>query len=335
MADEATAASSSLSTAAADVGPEVLITIKWNGKTVSVTLPESALVFDLKNALHEEWGVLPKRQKLLGLKLNGKPPTDEVELSKLKIKSGTKIMMMGSLEEDLEELLKQPDEPIEVVDDFVEDEELVEIARHPANLAKIEKRVRNYQLKVNSPPRPGKKLLVLDIDYTLFDHKSTATNIAPLQRPYLHEFLTAAYQHYDIAIWSATSMTWIDMKMKEMGVPNHPDYKILCYVDSGAMISVLSPKYGVVSVKPLAVIWAKFPDHYSPKNTIMFDDCRHNFLMNPRNGLRIRPCRQLPVTRHEDTELMKLTNYLLKIAPYNDDQFSDLDHAKWERHMHS
>ena len=42
--------------------------------------------------------------------------------------------------------------------------------------------------------RPGKKLLVLDIDYTLFDHRSTAETGTELMRPYLHEFLTAAYQ---------------------------------------------------------------------------------------------------------------------------------------------
>jgi len=29
------------------------------------------------------------------------------------------------------------------------------------------------QIKVMNPPRPGKKCLVLDIDYTLFDHRST------------------------------------------------------------------------------------------------------------------------------------------------------------------
>jgi ubiquitin-like domain-containing CTD phosphatase 1 len=78
-------------------------------------------------------------------------------------------------------------------------------------------------------PRPGKKLLVLDIDYTLFDHRSAAETGNELMRPFLHEFLTAAYnvcimlgiffninftficmvpilQDYDIMIWSATSM---------------------------------------------------------------------------------------------------------------------------------
>lgn len=43
-------------------------------------------------------------------------------------------------------------------------------------------------------PRPGKKLLVLDIDYTLFDHRSAAESGVELMRPYLHDFLASAYE---------------------------------------------------------------------------------------------------------------------------------------------
>ncbi len=39
----------------------------------------------------------------------------------------------------------------------------------------------------------GKKLLVLDIDYTLFDHRSEAQTGTELMRPFLHEFLAQAY----------------------------------------------------------------------------------------------------------------------------------------------
>lgn len=38
----------------------------------------------------------------------------------------------------------------------------------------MNKRVKDYQIKELNPPRPNKKLLVLDIDYTLFDHRSVA-----------------------------------------------------------------------------------------------------------------------------------------------------------------
>ncbi|CAG2173440.1 unnamed protein product, partial [Oppiella nova] len=153
-------------------------------------------------------------------------------------------------------------------------------------LAKVDKRVKEYKIKMLSEPRSGKKLLVLDIDYTLFDHRSTAECAAQLMRPYLHEFLTTAYEDYDIVIWSATGMKWIEVKMRELGVEKNTNYKILFYLDSSAMISVHTQRYGLVDVKPLGVIWGKFKE-YSAKNTIMFDDIRKNFLMNPQNGLRI------------------------------------------------
>lgn len=41
-----------------------------------------------------------------------------------------------------------------------------------------------------------------------------------------------------------------------------------------------------LQTKPLGVIWGKF-EEYSSKNTIMFDDLRRNFLMNPQNGLKV------------------------------------------------
>lgn len=44
---------------------------------------------------------------------------------------------------------------------------------------------------------------------------------------------------------------------------------------------------GVFQVKPLGVIWGKYSEFYSKRNTIMFDDIGRNFLMNPQNGLKV------------------------------------------------
>ena len=57
------------------------------------------------------------------------------------------------------------------------------------------------------------------------------------------------------------------------------------------MYEILSTVYSVLcciffQTKPLGVIWGKF-EEYSSKNTIMFDDLRRNFLMNPQNGLKV------------------------------------------------
>ena len=87
-------------------------------------------------------------------------------------------------------------------------------------------------------------------------------------------------------------MKWIEEKMKLLGCNNNPNYKLAFYLDSRAMISVQTEKYGLVDVKPLGVVWGKF-EMYNKKNTIMFDDLRRNFLMNPQNGLKIRPFREV------------------------------------------
>lgn len=49
-------------------------------------------------------------------------------------------------------------------------------------------------------------------------------------------------------IWSATSMKWIEEKMKLLGVSTNTNYKICCYLDYLAMISVHVPKYGLLDV---------------------------------------------------------------------------------------
>uniref|UniRef100_T1GER1 FCP1 homology domain-containing protein n=1 Tax=Megaselia scalaris TaxID=36166 RepID=T1GER1_MEGSC len=150
-------------------------------------------------------------------------------------------------------------------------------------------------------------------------------------RPYLHEFLTSAYEDYEIVIWSATGMKWIEEKMRLLGVSTNSAYKVWFYLDSSAMISVYTSNKGVIDVKPLALIWGKYPQ-YSSKNTIMFDDIKRNFLMNPRSGLVIRPFRQAHLNRDTDKELVKLAKYLKEIARSCDD-FNKLSHRKWERYL--
>lgn len=187
--------------------------------------------------------------KLSKLNSKGKTPEDECRLSQLKLKSNFKLMMMGSLEEDIAEVSTTPVDLPEVVNDLdIEDEE-VAIENQEVYLAKIEKRIKDYKINMLNEPREGKHLLVLDIDYTLFDHRSTAQTGLELMRPFLHEFLTSAYEDYDIVIWSATGMKWIEEKMKLLGVSTHSDYKIMFYLDYLAMISVHTPKYGVMDVR--------------------------------------------------------------------------------------
>ena len=61
-------------------------------------------------------------------------------------------------------------------------------------------------------------------------------------------------QDYDIVIWSATNMKWIEEKMKVLGCDTHPGYKLSFYLDSRAMISIQADKYGVIEVSKTAAL---------------------------------------------------------------------------------
>ncbi|CAF1025928.1 unnamed protein product [Brachionus calyciflorus] len=309
--------------------------IKWNGTDYKITnLLVSQTVGDLKAEINKQTNVLSDRQKLLGLKTkNGQPVTNDTLLDDLNYKPNTKIMMMGTVEEKIEDVNKKPENVPEVIDDFDIEKNVEEIAiqNREENLAKISRRVREYKIHVLNESRPNKKLLVLDIDYTIFDHVSHAERGEELMRPYFHEFLTSAYEDYDIAIWSATSMKWIQAKMEEIGATRNPNYKIAFYLDSGAMISVYTAEYGLLNVKPLKVIWDKMPEFYSHKNTIMFDDLRRNFLMNPQNGLRIEPYKNAHLNRDKDKELYRLSIYLKKISKLED--MSEIKHKYWHKYI--
>ncbi|CAG9831578.1 unnamed protein product [Diabrotica balteata] len=308
----------------------IKIVLKWNGKEFNLESSEDDTVSDLKKTIENVTSVKCERQKLLNLKYKGKTPEDDCTLGLLKLKPNFKLMMMGSLEEDIAEANTAPENLPDVVNDLDIEEEEVAIENQDVYLAKVEKRIKDYKINMLNDLRPEKKLLVLDIDYTLFDHRSTAQTGAELMRPYLHEFLTTSYEHYDIVIWSATGMKWIEEKMKLLGVSTHPNYKIAFYLDSLAMISVHIPKYGVVDVKPLGVIWGKFTQ-FSSKNTIMFDDIRRNFIMNPKNGLRIRPFREAHLNREKDRELLHLAKYLKDLAE-NSNDFASVNHRHWEKY---
>lgn len=94
---------------------------------------------------------------------------DHVLLRDTKLKKT--VTMMGTTEDALVEKLTAPapldgeGEGEDAEDD--EKEGTLAYACQPENLAKVEKRAAQYKIEVLSPPRPGRRLLVLDIDYTV------------------------------------------------------------------------------------------------------------------------------------------------------------------------
>lgn len=184
------------------------------------------------------------------------------------------------------------------------------------------------------PPTDGKKCLVLDIDYTIFDHKSDFDLAQEFKRPYLHEFLKVCSIYYDIVIWSATAMCHIQTKMEKLRLLNHPDFNISIVLSKEFMIPYAFPgkrRVHVQDIKPLPVIWRKFDNVYNATNTIHIDDVVENFALNPQNGLRIEPFKDALRSRQTDKELFYLTQYLLLIGHLP--SLEGLDHMKWKDYI--
>lgn len=310
------------------------IGVKWSGQKIDISgLQAGTTVSELKQAIQAQTGVLPERQKLLGVRFPHKTDVDVLTLLELGIKNGSKIMMMGSREETIAAAQEVPADSSDVVDDFDIKFDDIPIQSRQEFLAKVDRRVKDYPIKILNEPRPGKKLLVLDVDGTLFDNWSVGEKGGDLMRPYLHEFLTEMYPHYDLMIWSATNMKWIEAKLSLLGVSSNDAYKFVCYLDSRALISVETPERGLVDTKPLGVIWGKFPGVYTASNTIIVDDCRHNFLMNPRNGVRVRCFRDAHTNQATDRELVELCAYLMGLVGVA--SLEEVEHSGWRRKRNS
>jgi hypothetical protein len=73
--------------------------------------------------------------------------------------------------------------------------------------------------------------------------------------------------------------------MTEMGMLNNSQFSICFALDKTSMFSV--GKSG--KVKPLHLIWAKYPHLWGKHNTIHVDDLERNFVLNKSSGIVIRP----------------------------------------------
>lgn len=195
-------------------------------------------------------------------------------------------------------------------------------------------------------PRPKKPLLVLDLDHTLLDFSSkkliaAAPNastasvpelISKMKRPYMDQFLSNAYQHYDLCVWSQTSWRWLETKLTELGMLTHPGYKWCFVLDKSSMFSITSrTKKGKKMdhyVKPLQIIWSKFPGRWGEHNTVHLDDLARNFAMNLANGLKVTAYYRKKSSSARDIELQGLAQYLGQLAREVSD-FRKVKFSQW------
>jgi len=310
------------------------------GKEYPVQVAGSDRVFDLKDALAKLTRVPPERQKILGLN-KGKLPTDEARLDIMNLTDGRKFTLVGTPQgdefKDPSDLRDIPDVVNDLDIDFFNNPEAARAALNDVrNHRKIREVTQKLQIYLMNPLRPGMRLLVLDIDYTILDTKPlTNQSLPPTEcaRPHLDEFLTKIYPYYDICIWSQTSWVWIETKLAELGlIGAEQPYNFAFVLDKTSMFTVFSNRNNQIQkhhVKPLKIIWNHLPQ-FNAKNTIHIDDLGRNFALNPGEGLKISPFKNAhSPAAAEDRELLRLADYLVRISSVSD--FQTLDHRKWRK----
>eukprot|EP01135_Chromosphaera_perkinsii_P002876 Nk52_evm31s229 gene=Nk52_evmTU31s229 len=327
--------------------------IKWGGKEYRFMAALDDNIGSLKEWMYAQTGVRPEKQKILGMKIGGKMiACKQTSLMLCDVEVKTKrLMMTGTAEEVLSKHIAHEEDCARSRESFPQ-EASKKVSAKDLILEKVYKRVSNYSMKILNEPREGKKLLVLDVDYTLYDHRSSSENLEILKRPFLLNFLSSVYPYFDIAIWSATSYFWVEEKMKRFGVLDEGnDFKIVTILDSRAMISVCKPDGSLTETKNLDTLWGLFAmayprqglkesvrfdpgnrhNLYNRRNTLLVDDISRNFMTNPHNGIKMPPYKKstLP-TAKPDRELLYLRKYLIEhVSPVAD--VRKLRHSHWRK----
>lgn len=323
--------------------PNVSLVAKWGKKKINLSnLHPATTILEVKEMLKEETNILPKRQKLIGL---GKVDDESIlkDIKFKKQKTSHEFILMGTPEEEIFVDPSDKEGLPDVVDDFDLDfnagsEEWVE---HLATGENLRNFTESTIIHVMNEPRDGKPLLVLDLDHTLLDFSSrrlqnsnslNSTSVASsMKRPHMDLFLTNVYQYYDLVVWSQTSWRWLETKLTELGMLTHPNYKFCFVLDKTSMFAVKSTKKdGTIfrhHVKPLQIIWSKFP-RWGVHNTAHVDDLRRNFALNLKSGLKCSGYYRKKSSARRDSELMGLSRFLEMLAKECKD-FQEVDFREW------
>jgi ubiquitin-like domain-containing CTD phosphatase 1 len=340
-----------------EADPAVTLIAKWGKERIRLEkLPSATTIGQVKGLLTEQTGVLPKRQKLVGLVVPGSKGSvsDDVMLSSVKTKKRPaqdgevvhQFILMGTAEEQIFVDPHEKDDLPEVIDDFDLDfnagsEEWVQ---HLAIHENLKQFTLHTNVHIMNEPRENKPLMVLDLDHTLLDFSSKTIQLdtsthrvgdgsaALMKRPFMDEFLTAVYRDFDLVVWSQTSWRWLETKLTELGMLTHPGYRFCFVLDKTSMFSIKSMKRDGSSfkhqVKPLQIIWTKFP-RWGVHNTIHLDDLSRNFALNLQSGLKVTGFYRKKSKGKSDAELFGLSRYCKELAK-SGFSFESVNFAQWQ-----
>ncbi|KAF2895077.1 hypothetical protein ILUMI_11106 [Ignelater luminosus] len=309
--------------------------IEWENIYFPITVEKEDTIWDIRLWIFIATDLEPSSQLFVNLPLPGNIEEDSYLFWQLDLKPGFILKVTNKFKEDptvacLDSTINwahlqfQSNLVLDLIKELSEataSTSKLHIEKQPVNNNQIEN---NEDYKALSEPRPGKKLVVLDIDRTIFDYGSS--NMCCATRPFLEIFLKGIYDNFDIGIWSATDMDSVLAKLFAMGMLDNPNYKVLFCLNVNAMIPVTVDKKRY-RVKPLQTVWNRYAQ-YNCHNTIICDDQNINFFFNKKNGILVAPyyCENHGV----DNELLRLLSYLKLIGECKD--LTIFDHEKWRTH---
>jgi Ubiquitin family len=155
------------------------IHVKWRGSTYSFSLQLSTNLSELKLLIQGLTNVSPESQKLIGLskkagtKLNANAT---LESHQPVLKNGAvNITLIGTPDAEIAELKEKGHGVSSVFNDFSH-----EFSPATKEWQQLQEFSQKTSIHFINEPRPGKKLLVLDLDHTLLDF-SSKEDISPLE----------------------------------------------------------------------------------------------------------------------------------------------------------
>lgn len=160
-------------------------------------------------------------------------------------------------------------------------------------------------------------LIILDIDETLIHTFSDKLNQNPdlehlpnfiledkqyfvKLRPYVNDFLKYVFDNFEVAIWSAASLDYIEEIIKILGY-NLTDFKFV-YSKNNCTITYDYNLMEYVLCKKLH----KISKRYNLEQVLIIDDLAQTAKFNYGNLINIKTY----TTSNTDTELLKLISYL-------------------------
>ncbi len=117
----------------------------------------------------------------------------------------------------------------------------------------------------------------------------------------------------------------------------HPGYKICFVLDKTSMFQIISTnrsgKNVTHHVKPLQIIWSKFPQ-WNSHNTVHLDDLARNFALNLDSGLKCTAYYRKK-KGSKDAELLGLGRFLELLATNEEvkDNFVHVDFQFWQDYV--